>query len=103
MCKLCTLCIPDDKCGIKFSNRPIRLEKHRSGQIVPEKWRIFFFFFFRGNTRATVWRIDRIAHSAHRVNISYRMDKRMVENVSFFTRKGRALDTVCKLSNALGL
>lgn len=51
MCKLCTLCIPDDKCGIKFSNRPIRLEKHRSGQIVPEKWRIFFFFFFAEGIR----------------------------------------------------
>lgn len=95
-CKLCTLFL-DDECEIKFFNRLIRVGKHRSGEIVLEK---FLFFFCRRNTHMIASngsRIDRIANSAHRVNISYRMDRRMVENVSFFMRKGRALDTVCKL------
>lgn len=98
--------ISGDKCEIKFFNRLIRPEKRRSGEIVLEKWVFLFFFFCRSNTHTIASngsRIDRIANSAHRVNISYRTDRRMAENISFFMRKGGALDTVRKLSNALGL
>lgn len=106
-CKLCTLFFRSPAINVKLN---FLIDRSVQRNVVPEKlfWRngYFFFFFCRGNAHTIASngsRIDRIANSAHRVNISYRTDRRMVENISFFMRKGGALDTVRKLSNALGL
>ena len=97
--------VSDDKCEIKFFNRLI-LEKNRFLEKLFRRNGYFFFFFFAEGIRlrATVrGLIELIELRAPCKYFLYRMDRRTVENVSFFMRKGRALDTVCKLSNALGL